>query len=76
MTQSIRSIATADFETFFAYRGRTADAMRMYGGGFVSALASTLTKADTSNARKIYDTWPEIVRDFGPGSRFFEVTPR
>ena len=50
--------------------------MRMYGGGFVSALAATLTKADTNNARKIYDTWPEIVRDFGPGSRFFEVTPR
>jgi hypothetical protein len=74
--QSPQPVILSDFETFFAYRGRTADAMRMYGGGFVSALAATLTKADTNNARKIYDTWPEIVRDFGPGSRFFEVTPR
>jgi len=69
-------IAMADFQTFLAYRGRTADAMRRHGGGFVSCLASALTRADQNNARKICDTWPEIVRDFGPGSRFFEATPQ
>jgi len=69
-------IAMADFQTFYAYRGRTADAMRRHGGGFVSSLANALSKADGNNARKIYDTWPELVRDFGPGSYFYEVTPQ
>lgn len=69
-------IAMADFQTFYAYRGRTADAMRRHGGGFVSCLALALSKADGNNARKIYDTWPEVVRDFGPGSYFYEVTPQ
>jgi hypothetical protein len=68
--------ALPDFKTFFAYRGRTADAMRRHGGGFVSGLASALSRADGNNARRIYETWPEIIRDFGPGSHFFEVTPR
>lgn len=73
---TLKSITLADFDTFFAYRGRTVDAMRNHGGGFVSSLATALSRADGNNARKIYDTWPEIVRDFGPGSRFFEVTPQ
>jgi uncharacterized protein (DUF1330 family) len=74
MTATQLDIAT--FETFMAYRGRTADAMRRHGGGFVSGLAGALTRADGNNARKIYDTWPEIIRDFGPGSRFFNATPQ
>lgn len=69
------TLAVADFQTFFSYRGRTADAMRRHGGGFVSSLAVALSRADSNNARKIYDTWPEIVRDFGPGSSFYEATP-
>jgi hypothetical protein len=73
---TITPIAMADFQTFYAYRGRTADAMRRHGGGFVSCLALALSKADGNNARKIYDTWPEVVRDFGPGSYFYEVTPQ
>ena len=76
MTATTKPLALADFQTFYAYRGRTADAMRSHGGGFVSGLATALTRADGSNARKIYDTWPEIVRDFGPGSYFFELTPQ
>ena len=72
----IQSIALSDFQTFYAYRGRTVDAMRKHGGGFVSGLAAALSRADGNNARKIYDTWPEIVRDFGPGSHFFEATPQ
>jgi uncharacterized protein (DUF1330 family) len=73
---TIAPISIADFQTFYAYRGRTADAMRRHGGGFVSSLATALSKADGNNARKIYDTWPELVRDFGPVSYFYEATPQ
>jgi hypothetical protein len=73
---TVTPLSIPDFQTFYAYRGRTADAMRRHGGGFVSSLATALTRADGNNARKIYDTWPEIVRDFGPGSRFYNATPQ
>jgi hypothetical protein len=34
-------------------------AMTQYGGGFVGKLGQALYQADSENARKIHDTWPE-----------------
>ena len=34
-------------------------AMRIYGGGFVSALAEAGYRADEENLRRIKEAWPE-----------------
>ena len=34
-------------------------AMTQYGGGFVKRLGEALYQADSENAKKIHDTWPE-----------------
>jgi hypothetical protein len=65
-----------DYYTFLAEKSRTVDSMARHGGGFVAALASAFSRADGSNTRRLYDAFPDIITAYGPGSRFFEVTPR
>jgi hypothetical protein len=35
-------------------------------------LAVALSRADGSNTRRIYEAWPELWADYGPGGRFFQ----
>ena len=48
-------------------------AMERFGGSFVKALANALRCADMNNTAKIYYTWPDYVKEFGPGSAFYEA---
>jgi len=65
-----------DILSLLDQRGRIADAMTKYGGGFVSGLALAFSRADTGNASRLIQAFPEIFQQFGPGSPFFEITPR
>lgn len=70
-TQSAAPSATlASFDTFFEAKARTADAMRDYGGGFVSSLANALARADRDNARRLYDAFADLLIPYAPGGRF------
>jgi len=42
----------------------TVKAMRIYGGSFVQALAMAFEYADSVNAQKIKDTWPEYWNEY------------
>lgn len=46
-------------------------AMERYGGSFVQALANALRCADMKNTAKIYYTWPEYLKEYGPSSSFY-----
>lgn len=42
----------------------TIKAMKIYGGGFVKALAEAASQADPENLRKIMETWPKYWRTY------------
>jgi 2-oxo-4-hydroxy-4-carboxy--5-ureidoimidazoline (OHCU) decarboxylase len=44
--------------------------MQRYGGHFMTKLADAIRAADQTNRFRIIHAFPEIVRDFGPDSRF------
>lgn len=67
--------AVLDYATFEAHIGRTIDAMRLYGGGFMTALAGAIARADGRNRRKLFDAFAGEISAYGPGSRFFDATP-
>ncbi len=48
-------------------------AMEKFGGSFVKALANALRCADMSNTVKIYNAWPDYLKEYGPGSEFYEA---
>ncbi len=39
-------------------------AMRRFGGSFVNGLGTALLHADNENARKIADTWPDLIERY------------
>ena len=47
-------------------------AMSAYGGGFVVSLASAWGRADPKNSQALEDAFPDLMRVYGPGSRFFD----
>jgi hypothetical protein len=51
----------------------TARAMKAYGGGFVQALGEAFLRADSRNVEIIERGFPEYMREYGPGSFFFEA---
>lgn len=54
-------MSSADFKVI--------EAMRLFGGSFVHALASAASKADPDNLEKIKSTWPELWERYGkPGA--------
>ena len=57
-----------DDEKFFMLQ-----AMRHYGGGFVSALSEAWARADATNAARLAASFPDITKDYGPGSAFYEA---
>lgn len=46
------------------------ETMSRYGGHFCKKLAEAIRAADGNNKQKIIDAFPEIVKDYGPGSVF------
>lgn len=55
-----------DDDKFFMLR-----AMHIYGGGFVSALATAWSAADSLNSARLAAAFPDLVASYGPGSMFF-----
>jgi hypothetical protein len=48
-------------------------AMARYGGRFVSSLAAAFCVADGHNQDRILVAFPDYVRDYGPGSKFYDL---
>lgn len=46
------------------------ETMQRYGGHFITKLAGAIRAADSTNKHRILRAFPEIIRDFGPDSRF------
>lgn len=46
-------------------------AMRAHGGRFVKALADAMRCADVENTNRLISAFPEVVRNYGPGSEPF-----
>ena len=50
-----------------------AENMQKFGGHFCAKLADAIRAADSTNKRKILHAFPEMIRDYGPESRFAKV---
>jgi hypothetical protein len=46
------------------------ETMSRYGGHFCKKLADAIRVADGTNKQKLINAFPEIVENYGPGSRF------
>lgn len=44
--------------------------MEKYGGSFVVALANAFKYADPDNRKKLINTFPNYVNEYGPNSKF------
>ena len=74
----VQCIGTAqELHFFFFKKMKTSDdfyilaeTMRRYGGNFCAKLADAICAADSTNKHKIICAFPEIVRDYGPDSKF------
>lgn len=42
--------------------------MQRFGGGFASKLADAWMAADSTNASRLRDAFPEMARKYGPGT--------
>ena len=49
----------------------TTRAMRSFGGSFVQHIGSALQVADSSNAVRLQQAFPELIAKYGPGSDFY-----
>ena len=58
------------FDSFYATKSRTAEAMFNFGGSFAQGLALALRHADRDNSRRIYETFPELLAPYAPGGKF------
>lgn len=54
----------------------TTRAMRSFGGSFVQHLGSALQTADSSNAVRLQQAFPDLIEKYGPGSAFYAATER
>lgn len=50
----------------------TTRAMAAYGGSFAQHIGSTLQVADSSNAVRLQQAFPELIAKYGPGTYFYE----
>jgi len=46
------------------------ETMQRYGGHFCTNLANAIRAADSTNKHRILHAFPEMIRDYGPESRF------
>lgn len=49
----------------------TSRTMSRFGGGFAKAIADAALAADTTNAQRLQQAFPELFERFGPGSSFY-----
>ncbi len=49
---------------------KTLELMDQFGGSFATALVNAYHRADISNRRKIFATWPELFEEYGPNGIF------
>lgn len=50
--------------------------MEIYGGGFVSALATAWFRADNENSAKLATAFPNLIVKYGPGSDYYARTQK
>ena len=50
---------------------KTLELMDQFGGSFATALVNAYHRADISNRRKIFATWPELFQEYGPHGIFW-----
>jgi hypothetical protein len=62
-----------DYARFNAQLVPTLAAMRLYGGGFMTALAGAFAKADAANRHRLFTAFADKLADYGPGGRFFDA---
>lgn len=58
----------SDYELFV-----TTEALERYAGNFFRSLAPALRYADPANRAKLLEAFPDIVKDYGPGTAFFST---
>jgi hypothetical protein len=46
------------------------ETMQKFGGHFCTKLADAIRAADSTNKHRILHAFPEMIRDYGPESRF------
>lgn len=54
----------------------TTRAMDNFGGGFARAIANALRIADSTNAARLQQAFPELFAKYGPGSDFYTAVLR
>lgn len=54
----------------------TTRAMDNFGGGFSRAIATALRTADSTNAARLQQAFPELISKYGPGSDFYTAVLR
>lgn len=62
-----------DYAHFSAQISPTLAAMRLYGGGFMTALAGAFAKADAANRHRLFTAFADQLAAYGPGGRFFDA---
>ena len=50
----------------------TLHAMRVFGGSFAEALSIAWIRADRTNDEILAKAFPNLINQYGPGSRFYE----
>jgi hypothetical protein len=73
MTTTTPTVASLDFARFSAQLVPTLAAMRLYGGGFMTALAGAFAKADAANRHRLFTAFADKLADFGPDGCFFDA---
>lgn len=46
-------------------------AMDCYGGSFVSCIAQAARRADPSNLYRLFQAFPDLFAQYGPGTKFY-----
>ena len=58
----------------YTERFKLTEAMIKYGGNFMQKLAMAMRSADPDNFCRIVTAFPEVLLEYGPGTRFYEHT--
>ena len=67
------TVTSLDYARFSAQLVPTLAAMRLYGGGFMTALAGAFAKADAANRHILFTAFADKLADFGPDGCFFDA---
>ena len=76
MTLTVTSKPRLTFDELREYKHLITGAMDAYGGSFVSSIAQAARRADPSNLYRLFQAFPDLFADYGPGTRFFADAKR